>query len=87
MMICIFGLKIKTKHMANKSISLSYNCWGKSITIKHDSSILRVDDLFSMFKGIVIAEYGQKQWEEMILFLGDKIYESENSRELFNAEI
>ena len=72
--------------MANKSISLSYNCWGKSITIKHDSSILRVDDLFSMFKGIVVAEYGQKQWEEMILLLGDRIVEGENKIDLYNEK-
>ena len=73
--------------MANKSVSLSYNCWGKTITIKHDRSILMVDDLFSMFKGIVVAEYGQKQWEEMILMLGDRIVDEENMEEVYRAEI
>ena len=57
--------------MANKSISLSYNCWGKSITIKHDSSVLRVRDLFKMFKTIIVSEYGEEEWTKMLLELGD----------------
>ena len=56
----------------NKPISLSYYCFGKTITLKHDSSVLRVRDLFNMFKTIIVSEYGEQEWKDMLLTLGDE---------------
>ena len=58
--------------MRNNSISLSYNCYGKTITIKHDSSVLRARDLFNMFKTIVVSEFGEENYKELLLVLGDE---------------
>lgn len=59
----------------NKPITLAFNCFGKTTTIKKDGGILHVNDLFDMFKTIVISEFGEKKWEEMILKIGDEIVE------------
>lgn len=59
----------------NKPITLAFNCFGKTTTIKKDGDILHVNDLFGMFKTIVISEFGEKKWEEMILKIGDEIVE------------
>lgn len=58
--------------MNNKPISLTYSCFGKTITVKHDSSTLSVRDLFDMFKTIFISEFGEKKYNEMLLILGDE---------------
>lgn len=58
--------------MTNKPISLSYHCFGKTISIKNESSILEARDLFSMFKTIIITEFGEKHWVDMLLILGDE---------------
>jgi hypothetical protein len=58
--------------MRNNNISLSYNCYGKTITIKHDTSVLRGRDLFGMFKTIVVSEFGEENWKELLLVLGDE---------------
>lgn len=58
--------------MRNNSISLTYNCYGKTITIKHDTSVLRGRDLFGMFKTIVVSEFGEENWKELLLVLGDE---------------
>ena len=63
---------IKTNIMRSKPISLSYHCFGKTITLKHDSSVLRVRDLFLMFRSIIVTEFGEQHWKEMLLELGDE---------------
>lgn len=70
--------------MTNKPISLSYHCFGKTITIKNESSVLDVRDLFNMFRTIIVTEFGEKQWVDMLLILGDEALDKEN---LYNNKI
>ena len=48
-----------------KPIELTLSYFGKSITQKQYSSVLHVSDLYKMFKGIMIAEFGQDVWEDI----------------------
>ena len=48
-----------------KPIELTLSYFGKSITQKQYSSVLHVGDLYKMFKGIMIAEFGQDVWEDI----------------------
>jgi len=48
-----------------KPIELTLSYFGKSITQKQYSSVLHVGDLYKMFKGIIIAEFGQDVWEDI----------------------
>jgi len=59
--------------MKQKPISLTYKCWGKEITTKHDSSVLRVPDLFRMFRSIIVSEFGEQEWNRMIMEISDDI--------------
>ena len=55
-----------------KPITLSYHCFGKTISLKHDSSVLRLRDLFIMFRSIIISEFGEEEWREMLLELAEE---------------
>ena len=48
-----------------KPIELTLSYFGKSITQKQYSSVLHVGDLYKMFKGIMIAEFGQDTWDNI----------------------
>lgn len=48
-----------------KPIELTLSYFGKSITQKQYSSVLHVSDLYKMFKGIMIAEFGQDVWDNI----------------------
>jgi hypothetical protein len=56
-------------------IILSFTCFGKTTTIKKNGGVMHIDDMFDMFRTIVISEFGEKKWEEMILLYGDRIVE------------
>ena len=68
--------------MSQKPISLSFHYFGKTITVKNDSSVLEVRELFEMFKGIIITSFGEKQWEQSILNMGDEIFQNVDISEL-----
>jgi hypothetical protein len=59
--------------MANKPISLTFNYFGKTITVKEDSPVLHIRSMFEMFKAIVITTYGEKEWENMIINMSDEL--------------
>ena len=48
-----------------KPIELTLSYFGKSITQKQYSSVLHVGDLYKMFKGIMISEFGQDTWDDI----------------------
>lgn len=48
-----------------KPIELTLSYFGKSITQKQYSSVLHVGDLYKMFKGIMISEFGQETWDDI----------------------
>ena len=48
-----------------KPIELTLSYFGKSITQKQYSSVLHVGDLYKMFRGIMIAEFGQDTWDNL----------------------
>jgi hypothetical protein len=48
-----------------KPIELTLSYFGKSITQKQYSSVLHVSDLYKMFKGIMIGEFGQDVWDDI----------------------
>jgi hypothetical protein len=48
-----------------KPIELTLSYFGKSITQKQYSSVLHVSDLYKMFKGIMISEFGQETWDDL----------------------
>lgn len=48
-----------------KPIELTLSYFGKSISQKNYSSVLHVSDLYKMFKGIMIAEFGQDVWDDI----------------------
>lgn len=54
----------KTKIMA-KPIELTLSYFGKTITQKQYSSVLHVGDLYKMFRGIIISEFGQDTWDNL----------------------
>jgi hypothetical protein len=49
-----------------KPIELTLSYFGKSISQKSYSSCLHVGDLYKMFKGIMISEFGQETWDDLI---------------------
>lgn len=55
-----------------KPIELTLSYFGKSITQKQYSSVLHVGDLYKMFKGIMIAEFGQDTWDNITKVQVDK---------------
>jgi len=57
-------LNPKTKIMA-KPIELTLSYFGKTITQKQYSSVLHVGDLYKMFRGIIISEFGQDTWDNL----------------------
>lgn len=48
-----------------KPIELTLSYFGKSISQKQYSSVLHVGDLYKMFKGIMISEFGQDTWDNI----------------------
>ena len=48
-----------------KPIELTLSYFGKSISQKNYSSCLHVADLYKMFKGIMISEFGQDTWDDI----------------------
>lgn len=54
----------KTNIMA-KPIELTLSYFGRSISQKSYSSCLHVGDLYRMFKGIMISEFGQETWDDL----------------------
>lgn len=54
----------KTNTMT-KPIELTLSYFGKSISQKSYSSCLHVGDLYKMFKGIMISEFGQDTWDDL----------------------
>ena len=48
-----------------KPIELTLSYFGKSISQKNYSSCLHVADLYKMFKGIMISEFGQETWDDL----------------------
>ena len=48
-----------------KPIELTLSYFGKSISQKSYSSCLHVADLYKMFKGIMISEFGQDTWDDL----------------------
>jgi hypothetical protein len=48
-----------------KPIELTLSYFGKSITQKQYSSVLHVGDLYKMFRGIMISEFGQDVWDNL----------------------
>ena len=48
-----------------KPIELTLSYFGKSISQKNYSSCLHVGDLYKMFKGIMISEFGQETWDDL----------------------
>jgi len=55
-----------------KPIELTLSYFGKSITQKQYSSVLHVSDLYKMFRGIIIAEFGQDVWNDITKAQVDK---------------
>ena len=52
--------------MKNNNLSLTYNCWGKSISMKKNINILTPNTVFDMFKKIMIAEFGEEDFNKML---------------------
>jgi len=48
-----------------KPIELTLSYFGRSISQKSYSSCLHVGDLYRMFKGIMISEFGQETWDDL----------------------
>jgi hypothetical protein len=48
-----------------KPIELTLSYFGKTITQKQYSSVLHVGDLYKMFRGIIISEFGQDTWDNL----------------------
>jgi hypothetical protein len=48
-----------------KPIELTLSYFGKTISQKQYSSVLHVGDLYKMFKGIMISEFGQDTWDNL----------------------
>jgi hypothetical protein len=55
-----------------KPIELTLSYFGKSISQKSYSSCLHVGDLYRMFKGIMIGEFGQDVWDDITKAQVDK---------------
>jgi hypothetical protein len=62
--------------MSKKPISLTYVNNGKTISIRKDSTVFPLNDLYNFFQQIVITEYGEDTWNEFI---------EDNWRELVNT--
>jgi len=50
-----------------KPIELTLSYFGKTISHKQYSSVLHVGDLYKMFKGIMISEFGQDTWDDLTI--------------------
>lgn len=48
-----------------KPIELTLSYFGKTISQKQYSSVLHVGDLYKMFRGMIIAEFGQDTWDNL----------------------
>jgi hypothetical protein len=48
-----------------KPIELTLSYFGKTITHKQYSSVLHVADLYKMFRGMMISEFGQDTWDDL----------------------
>ena len=59
-------MKNNNQMKKNKPISLVYHSFGKTLSVKHDGAVLIVDNLFSMFKTIMVSEFGEKEWDRMV---------------------
>ena len=57
----------------NKPTQLSFHYFGKTISIKNESDVLHIGEVFDMFRTIIVSEFGQKEWENTILNIGDKM--------------
>jgi len=56
----------------SKSIELSLSYFGKRITVKNYSSVLHAQELYNMFKGIMISEFGEQVWENLTKVQNEK---------------
>ena len=56
-----------------KALTLSAHIMGKTITIKRDTNVIHVGELFNMFKTIIVSEFGERVWEDTILTIGDDL--------------
>jgi hypothetical protein len=68
-----------------KPIELTLSYFGKSITQKQYSSVLHVGDLYKMFRGIIIAEFGQDTWDN--LTKDKKVIETEDEELILDEEL
>ena len=68
-----------------KPIELTLSYFGKSISQKQYSSVLHVSDLYRMFKGIMISEFGQETWDD--LTKDKNIIETEDEELILDEEL
>jgi hypothetical protein len=68
-----------------KPIELTLSYFGKSITQKQYSSVLHVGDLYKMFRGMIIAEFGQDTWDN--LTKDKKVIETEDEELILDEEL
>lgn len=57
----------------NKPTSLTFYYFGKTISVKNDTSVLHLRQIFNMFRSIIVSEFSEKEWENMIINLGDEV--------------
>jgi hypothetical protein len=52
--------------MSNKPVVLTLSYFGKTITIRDNSSVLHPGEVMDMFKSIMIPTFGQEIWNNLI---------------------
>lgn len=64
----------------NKPTSLTFHYFGKTVSVKNDTNVIHLRQIFNMFRSIVVSEFGEKEWENMILNLSDEILTNPKSK-------
>lgn len=56
----------KYNKMALDKVTLTYNCFGKTIEVSNKTETLDANALFDMLKVVYVAEFGEESWEAML---------------------
>jgi hypothetical protein len=67
-----------------KPIELTLSYFGKTISQKQYSSVLHVGDLYKMFRGIMISEFGQDTWDNLTK-VQDKVKHNDEKEDMIES--